>query len=78
MKTFEDEFSEIINFIENKGLSVPFDNIIGLINIDRLVDVMIQTPELQAELHRVILEVIKGMLEFEYPDKEDESMVGYV
>ena len=78
MKTFEDEFNEIIDFIEKKGLSTAFDNIIGLVNIDKMVNVMVQTPELQSELHGFILELVKGMLDFEYPDKVDESMVGYV
>ena len=77
MEQFKDKFDDIAAYIEGKGLTVAFDNMIGLVNLDKMVDVMVQTPELRAEIHRFIREFMTRMLEFEYPDEIDESVLGY-
>lgn len=77
MKTFKDEFDEIIKGIEDKGLGGAFDNVMALVTIDRMVEVLVQTPELKEELHGYLRSIIKGMMDFEYPDDRDESLVGY-
>ena len=78
MRTFKDEFDGITAFIEEKGMSGAFDNVMGLVTLDRMVDVLVQTPELQASIHAYLRDILKGMMDFEYPDKVDESMLGYV
>lgn len=77
MSKFKDNFDEIIKHIEDKGLAGAFDNVMGLTTIDRMIDVLVQTPELKEELHAYIRSILKGMMEFEYHDKEDESLLGY-
>ena len=77
-KTFKDEFNEIINFIEKKGMAVAFDNTMGLVNLDRMVDLVIPTPELQEDIHEYLRGLLQGMMAVEYPDKVDETLIGYV
>lgn len=77
-KTFRDEFEEIVKFIEKKGLSTAFDNVMGLATIDKIVDVVIPTPELQQDLHQYLQELMVGMMQVEYADKVDETLIGYV
>lgn len=77
-KTFKDEFEDIIKFIEKKGLSTPFDNIMGLVTFDKMVDVLIPTPELQEDMHEYFRKLVGGMLKVEYADKVDETLIGYV
>lgn len=77
-KTFRDEFDEIIKFIEKKGLATAFDNVMGLATIDKLVNILIPTPELQEDMHQYLRELMVGMMQVEYSDKEDETLKGYV
>ena len=77
MKTFKDEFDEIIKGIDDKGLGGAYDNVISLVTIDRMVEQLVQSPELKAELHGYLRGIIQGMMNFEYPDEHDESLVGY-
>lgn len=80
-RTFKNEFDGIIAYIESRGLATPFDNAMGLVNIDRMIDILIPTPELKAELHRFVRELLQGMMKAEYADEgidEDETLIGYV
>ena len=77
MKTFKDEFDGIIKGIEDKGLAGAFDNVMALVTIDRMVEVLVQTPELKEELHGYLRGIVQGMMDFEYPSENDESLVGY-
>lgn len=77
-KTFRDEFEQIVKFIEKRGLSTAFDNVMGLVTFDKMVDVIIPTPELQEDMHQYFRELMVGMMQVEYADKEDETLIGYV
>ena len=77
MRKFKDEFNKILSFIEGKGLAGAFDNVTALVTLDRMVDVLVQSPELQADIHAYLRDIMKGMMDFEYPEKDDESMLGY-
>jgi hypothetical protein len=76
-KTFRDEFEEIIKFIEKKGLSTAFDNVMGLATFDKIVDIIIPTPELREDMHEYLRDLMVGMMEVEYTDKADETLIGY-
>lgn len=78
MTTFKDKFDKIISYIEGEGVAGAFDNVTALVTLDRMVDVLVQTPELQADIHDHLRGILKGMMGFEYPDKVDESVLGYV
>ena len=77
-KTFRDEFEEIVKFIEKKGLSTAFDNVMGLVTFDKMVDIIIPTPEFQEDMHLYLRKLMVGMMQVEYPDKQDETLIGYV
>lgn len=78
-RTFKGEYDDIVKYIEKKGMGMPFDNLMGLTHLDMMVDAIIPTPELQADLHEHIQGLIKGMLEFVYEDDtNDDTLIGYV
>ena len=74
----QDKLDKVQKFVEEQHITAAMDNVMGLTYLNAMVDVAVQTPELQEYLHKVIEGLIGEMANYEIPDENEEFMKDYM
>lgn len=77
-ETFKEKFERVQDAVADEGIETGFDNVVGLILFDAMVDVVTQTPAVREYLHGIIRKVLSDVMEVEFEIEDDESMIGYM
>jgi len=78
-ETFGDRFDGISDILKEQNIETPYGNVIGMIMLDRMVDEVIITDELQKIFHEYFGKIIQGIYNTEMepistPPSEDEIL----